>query len=41
MDNDQTLKEAALALGFVNEKEFDRIVDPLKMIHPLKGKKAA
>jgi fumarate hydratase, class II len=32
MDNDLTLKAAALKLGFVNEDEFDRIVDPKKMI---------
>jgi len=29
-----TLKEAALALGFLKEEEFDRIVDPKKMIGP-------
>ncbi|MBS0561313.1 MAG: class II fumarate hydratase [Proteobacteria bacterium] len=33
-DNDLTLKEAALDLGFVSEEEFDRIVDPAKMVHP-------
>ena len=27
-----TLKEAAIKLKLVNEKEFDRIVDPKKMI---------
>jgi fumarate hydratase, class II len=32
MDNDLTLKAAALKLGFVTEDEFDRIVDPKKMI---------
>jgi fumarate hydratase class II len=31
-DNDLTLKEAALRLGFVSEPEFDRIVDPRKMV---------
>jgi fumarate hydratase, class II len=31
MDNDLTLKVAALKLGFVTEDEFDRIVDPAKM----------
>jgi len=30
MDNDLTLKAAALKLGFVTEQEFDRIVDPAK-----------
>jgi fumarate hydratase class II len=34
MDNDLTLKEAALQLGFVTEVEFDRVVDPAKMVHP-------
>lgn len=28
MENDLTLKEAALKLGFVSEAEFDRAVDP-------------
>ena len=27
-----TLKESALALGFVNEQEFDNWVNPAKMI---------
>ena len=34
LDNDLTLKEAALKLGFVTEDEFDRIVDPMKMVRP-------
>jgi fumarate hydratase class II len=34
MDHDLTLKEAALGLGFVSEEEFDRIVDPKKMVTP-------
>jgi fumarate hydratase class II len=34
MDNDLTLKAAALKLGFVTEAEFDRVVDPKKMVHP-------
>jgi fumarate hydratase class II len=33
-DNDLTLKEAALKLGLVDEAEFDRIVDPMKMVRP-------
>lgn len=33
-DNDLTLKEAALKLGFISEAEFDRIVDPKKMVAP-------
>jgi fumarate hydratase class II len=38
MDNDLTLKAAALQLGFVTEVEFDRIVDPGKMVRPYVGK---
>src|SRR5438309_8684437 len=34
MDNDLTLKTAALKLGFVTEAEFDRVVDPKKMVKP-------
>ena len=34
MDNDLTLKAAALNLGFVTEEEFDRVVDPAKMVKP-------
>src|SRR5499427_2744557 len=34
MDKDLTLKAAALELGFVTEAEFDRIVDPTKMVRP-------
>jgi fumarate hydratase class II len=33
-DNDLTLKAAALKLGFVTEAEFNRIVDPKKMVKP-------
>ncbi|WP_162631876.1 class II fumarate hydratase [Burkholderia sp. JP2-270] len=33
-DNDLTLKQAALKLGFVDAAEFDRIVDPKKMVTP-------
>jgi fumarate hydratase class II len=32
MDNDLTLKAAALKLGIVTEEEFDRVVDPAKMV---------
>jgi fumarate hydratase class II len=38
LDHDLTLKEAALQLGFVTEAEFDRIVDPAKMVHPYVAK---
>jgi fumarate hydratase class II len=34
LDNDLTLKDAALKLGFISEEEFDRIVDPRKMVKP-------
>jgi len=41
MDNDLTLKAAALKLGFVTEAEFDRIVDPSKMVRPYVAKAPA
>ena len=31
-NEDLTLKEAALASGFIDEKRFDEIVDPKKMV---------
>jgi fumarate hydratase class II len=34
MDHDLTLKAAALKLGFVTEADFDRVVDPVKMVRP-------
>jgi len=34
MDHDLTLKQAALQLGFVSAEEFDRVVDPTKMVRP-------
>src|SRR3974377_1454528 len=34
MDNDLTLKAAALKFGYVTEGEFDRVVDPKKMVKP-------
>ncbi|MGC9196595.1 MAG: class II fumarate hydratase [Syntrophobacteraceae bacterium] len=34
MDNDLSLKDAALTLGFVTPEEFDRLVVPEKMIGP-------
>jgi fumarate hydratase class II len=40
MDNDLTLKEAALKLGFVTDDEFDRIVDPAKMVKPYVANKS-
>ena len=38
MDHDLTLKAAALKLGFVTEAEFDKVVDPTKMVHPYVAK---
>jgi fumarate hydratase, class II len=35
MDHDVTLKEAALKLGYVTAEDFDRLVDPAKMLGPL------
>jgi fumarate hydratase class II len=34
MEHDLTLRTAALKLGFVTEADFDRIVDPAKMVKP-------
>ena len=34
LDNDLSLKAATLKLGYVSEAEFDRIVDPAKMVRP-------
>jgi fumarate hydratase class II len=34
MDNDLTLKAAALQLNFVTEEEFDRVVNPARMVTP-------
>lgn len=31
----KTLKEAALSLGYLTAEEFDRAVDPKKMVHPI------
>ena len=38
LDNDLTLKQAALQLGFVTEDEFERVVDPAKMVRPYVAK---
>jgi fumarate hydratase class II len=35
MENDLTLKEASMQLGYVSEAEFDKVVDPRKMVKPL------
>ncbi len=34
LDHDLTLKEAVQQLGFVSAEDYDRIVDPKKMVHP-------
>ena len=34
LNNDLSLKQAALKLGYVTEAEFDRVVDPNKMVRP-------
>ena len=37
-DEDLTLKEAALESGYIDEKRFDEIVDPKKMVgHGVSG----
>jgi fumarate hydratase class II len=40
MDKHLSLKAAALQLGFVSEQEFDRVVDPSKMVTPYVASKA-
>jgi fumarate hydratase class II len=34
MKHDLTLRDAALQLGYVSAEDFDRIVDPAKMVYP-------
>lgn len=34
LDKNLSLKAAAMALGAISEADFDRIVDPAKMVHP-------
>jgi len=34
LDNDLSLRQAALKLGYVTAEEFDRVVDPAKMVRP-------
>jgi fumarate hydratase, class II len=38
LDHELTLKQGALKLGFVTEEEFDRVVDPAKMVRPYVAK---
>ncbi|KTD33795.1 fumarate hydratase [Legionella nautarum] len=35
LDHDLSLKEAALKLKFISSQDFDKAMDPKKMIHPL------
>jgi fumarate hydratase class II len=41
MEHDLTLKAAALQLGFVSEAEFDRVVDPRRMISPSRAESSS
>ncbi len=34
LDHDLSLRDAALKLGYVSAEDYDRIVDPKKMVHP-------
>src|SRR5438445_11446740 len=34
LDNDLTLKDAALKLGFVSEAELDKVLDPTQLVQP-------
>jgi fumarate hydratase, class II len=34
IDHDLTLKESALQLGYVSEQEFERVVNPARMVRP-------
>jgi fumarate hydratase class II len=34
LDEETTLKQAALATGWIDEKTFDEVVDPKKMVFP-------
>jgi fumarate hydratase, class II len=34
LEHDLSLKDAALQLGVISAEEFDRIVDPMQMVHP-------
>jgi fumarate hydratase class II len=39
LDKDLTLREAALKLGVVSAEDFDRLVDPRKMVRPYVAEK--
>ena len=34
LDHDLPLRDAALKLGYISADDFDRAVDPAKMVHP-------
>ncbi|MCR9135263.1 MAG: class II fumarate hydratase [Alphaproteobacteria bacterium] len=34
LEHDLSLRDAALKLGYISAEDYDRIVDPLKMVHP-------
>lgn len=34
LDHDLSLKEAALKLDFISSEDFDKAMDPKKMVHP-------
>jgi fumarate hydratase class II len=34
LTNGTTLKEETIKTGLINERDYERIVDPKKMIHP-------
>lgn len=34
LDHDLSLKEAALKLNFISSEDFDKAMDPKKMVHP-------
>lgn len=38
LDHDLSLKEAALMLKFISSKDFDKAMDPKKMVHPYVAK---
>ena len=41
LEHDLTLKQAALELGFVDERTFDHVVDPAKMVKPYVARAAS
>ena len=39
LDHDLSLKQATVKLGYISEAEFDRVVDPSKMVTPYVAEK--